>query len=181
MNEIEFWALVGQANKEPNVSWEDRYRLVAALLNPLSRESLVDYTVLFSKAREQVFTPRVICGAHLIYEGTLSDDSFLDFSDSLVALGQEAFKRVVTNADSLIDYLELAHCPSMFFWMAAIKSYNAKRKRSDSPLEDFLPPLPCNGFDHVFYNGRQGLDVACRENCEMLTPNLAARFGGAIW
>lgn len=181
MNDEQFWGLLDVAGRTAGDDLERRYQAVFDQLKGMSRDDLVDYTVRFAKAHETTFTPGVICGAYMIYEGNLTHDSFLDFSDCLVGLGRTTLERVVACPDFLTGYLELAYCPSLFFWMAGIKAYNSKLKRRESPLEDYLPPLPSGAFEAIHFAGKQGLDVACRESCEVLTPVLAAKFGTTVW
>ena len=98
---MQFWEIVDSTSKKPINIERSSESLVAALkVMPLSE--VFEFCCEFDRKMDEAYTWEVWGVAYLI-NGGCSDDSFMDFRGSLIAMGKEVFDKAISDAESLLD------------------------------------------------------------------------------
>jgi Protein of unknown function (DUF4240) len=175
MTSAQFWRMIANARQESMGSWEKEYTLLSSDLAKQTSTDWFHYTVFFQKARGRAFTPGVLCAAALWYRGYFSFDSFLDFTDCLVASSQEVLNSVIAEPDFLISYPELSEAPQMQFGHIGYEICRAEHCDADALRERVEAELTLPKI--IRYAGSEGLAIVTPENAKRLTPVLFERYG----
>ena len=104
---MDFWQFIESHTNQP-LSIESTSESIETALRELDESEVLAYCQAFYEAMDRAYTWDLWGVAYLI-NGGCGDDTFMDFRSSLVALGQEAFDRATSDADSLLEIQELDH------------------------------------------------------------------------
>lgn len=101
MSEREFWKVVEDARKH-GTSDDKLYKGLIAELGKLSDVDIQRFAKRFSERKSHAYDMKLWSAVYLL-NGGCGDDSFLDFRDYLVMMGEKDYARIVTDPDSLVE------------------------------------------------------------------------------
>jgi hypothetical protein len=175
MTELQFWRLI-KISGNADVNWSTKRERMRSNLKQCSRSNLIDFAVHFQVNRKRAFTPGVLCGAFLWNRGWLTYDSFLDFTDCLVATCKRTLTEVIIEPDRLERHPELADCPEMHFHSLPLEVFVSLGENPDDLWDELEKANPRRAS--VIRHGKlTGLGILRPEVAKKLTPRLFARFG----
>ncbi|MCB9764201.1 MAG: DUF4240 domain-containing protein [Alphaproteobacteria bacterium] len=163
MTEQAFWALIEAADMI-DADGEASVEGLDVLLRRLPDVELLDFQRVLQGLLARAYRWDVWGAAYLL-NGGCSDDGFDYFRAWLIANGREAFERVLSDPDALVELAEdEAECPDLL----AVAPWIFQERTGDYPK---LPatPLPDLGT---------GWDFDDPEEMKRRYPRLSAAFGG---
>jgi len=108
---VDFWSVISGHCATPLNVANASERLEAAL-REMPGEEVLEFCRAFDEKMEESYIWELWGVAYLI-NGGCSDDSFLDFRASLIALGEQAFEAAKSDAESLLHF-DRAQLTEMF-------------------------------------------------------------------
>ncbi len=168
MNRNEFWSIIETA-RNSNVKGGDLRNEIENLLYELSDKDLVDYATIYHQLIDNAGQWRLWDAIYLINDGC-GDDGFFDFRDFLISKGQNHFKRVLDDPESLLDdVLDSSgewQYHEVHFRYAANNVYRKRNNKLDD--DDFELDFPLE------WSGTQGksIDVDDDEQIQSAFPRI---------
>lgn len=108
MTEAEFWEIIEAAKDKVCDDTDVQLAALATRLRTLPPSEIISFDRLFREQYRRTNRWDLWAAAHIINEGC-SDDWFDYFRAALVAQGSEVFHRVLSNPESLVDYVTFAN------------------------------------------------------------------------
>lgn len=100
MDTVSFWKLIDQSRRASNGNPEQQVEEMAALLDNLSTEDVIQFQRIFDMYFHSSYT-WPLWGAAYVIGGGCSDDSFDYFRGWLISRGESAFNAALTEPDNL--------------------------------------------------------------------------------
>ncbi len=102
MTETQFWQLIDQGRagcpEEPRTG-------LTRLLAARSRYEIAQFAAIYYRLRSDAATWHLYGAAGIATDGH-SEDGFIDFIDWLISAGEQTYRSVLNDPDSLVDYLD---------------------------------------------------------------------------
>lgn len=179
MAEGRFWLLIDRSRsmvdltKVPNgdAFQEQQIEHLSDLLSALSPEEIVGFDIRSTYLSVRAYRWDLWDAAYWAHGGC-GDDGFADFRDNLISLGQEAYKRVMSNPDDLADFINRPDVPYMLsegFGYTAGKVYQQRTGRDIQEHFSLYPTAPEEPI------GERG-DPDDEEEIQRRFPKLYAKF-----
>ena len=142
---MQFWEVIDSTSEKP-LNIEKASERLAAALRKMPQPDVFEFCCEFDRKMDEAYTWELWGVAYLI-NGGCSDDSFMDFRGSLIAMGKEIFDKAISDAESLlnIDKDQLAQMFEEGYIYSAPTAYetlsgeqphmNVSRKQSPSGKE----------------------------------------------
>jgi hypothetical protein len=105
VTEETFWWHIDQSRADAGSDLERQVSILETRLTGLELPELLEFHAHFEGCLDRAFHWDLWAAAYIV-RGGCSDDAFLDFRGSLIALGQKTFESVVQDSDSLRDLLD---------------------------------------------------------------------------
>ncbi|TKV59179.1 DUF4240 domain-containing protein [Nakamurella flava] len=102
MDEDGFWRLVDEARAGSSALDESTVGRLRVLLDGLSPRSTLDAVRIHDELVRRAYTWDLWAAGYLV-GGGMSDDSFWDFRQWLIAMGRATYERVLADPDALVD------------------------------------------------------------------------------
>lgn len=136
MESEKFWALIAQM-KSGCDSRESHYESCKNVLQGLTENELVDFSVQLALLRDKAYDWNLWAAAYII-NGGCSDDGFIDFRTGLVYQGKEVFESALKNPDSLVDLAQAPELIEYELFAYAPEYVFEERETADVDLGDLV-------------------------------------------
>ncbi len=131
MNENAFWEIIDKAHEASKGDMDEKCAQLKSALHGLSDDDLRAFSEQYDRMDHKAYTWPLWAAAYIL-NGGCSDDSFMDFRDTLISMGSRVFSEAVEDPSSL---------SSVSFWEddPCIEGY---RYAINDVLEERLGELP---------------------------------------
>lgn len=102
MSEREFWTVIEAARKH-STSDDKLYKGLVAELATLSDDDIRRFAKRFNERMSHAYDMKLWSAVYALNQGC-GDDSFMDFRDYLIMMGEKDYTQVVNDPDSLVDF-----------------------------------------------------------------------------
>ncbi|MBR1209637.1 DUF4240 domain-containing protein [Bradyrhizobium sp. JYMT SZCCT0180] len=102
MDEDGFWKIVQRAHDSSGGDMDQKCDALRQQIAALSKDEALEFARLFNEKMDQAYD-WPLWGAAYVINGGCSDDTFSDFRAALISRGRQAFKRALSDPDSLAD------------------------------------------------------------------------------
>jgi hypothetical protein len=175
----EFWQLIDTARKASSKLDEVPRRLIDMLCK-LEESEIVDFWSHHLDCLHRSYDARLWLAAVVTMRGC-GDDTFSDFRDWLIALGQSRFESALDDPDSLADLDSFdgdeSAYPTLFYFGSVASNAFCKKSTGNEHDSEALMRFEalCPVRAYPLLKNKQLLD-ASDEQARVMFPKLAARF-----
>src|SRR6185436_1189218 len=175
----EFWQLIDRA-RNASAQLDEVPKRLTDLLCTLEESEIVAFWSHHIDCLDRAYDARLWLAAVVTMHGC-GDDTFHDFRDWLIALGQSRFEAALDQPDSLADLDSFdgdeRACPTLFYFGSVASNAFCKKstgnEHDSEALMRFEALCPVRAYPPL--KNKQLLD-ASDEQARVMFPKLAARF-----
>lgn len=175
----EFWQLIDRA-RDASAKLDEVPKTLTDLLCTAQESEIVSFWSHHIDCLHRAYDARLWLAAVVTMHGC-GDDTFHDFRDWLIALGQSRFEAALAEPDSLADLDSFdgdeGACPTLFYFGSAAPHAFCKRSTGDEHDSDALMRFKalCGVRKCPPLKNKELVNASDEEAREMF-PKLAARF-----